>query len=116
MKTTTSQNLDSHVQQVLDLIEEKKGKNTILLNASDAPLFTDYIVITSADNSKQLRAIANNIKSNMPEEPYAYEGINSQTWIVLDYGDVIIHIFDEDARSFYDLEGLWGEVIWESQD
>ena len=116
MKTKTSQNLDPHVQRILDLIEEKKGQNTILLDASEAPLFTDYIVITSADNSRQLKGIASNIKTHMPEEPYGFEGVNSQNWIVLDYGDVIIHVFDEDARRFYDLEGLWGELLWESGD
>lgn len=98
------------------MIEEKKGLNILVLDAEDSPLPVDYIVITSADNSRQLKGIANNVKENMPQEPYGYEGSNSIAWIVMDYGNTLIHIFEENARKFYDLEGLWGEVIWESSN
>ena len=105
MRTPTTTGL---VREILRLIEEKKGEQTVILDVADAPLGTDYFVITEADNPKQLRAIAENIKEGLPREPLAWEGLDSSVWIVLDYGDVIVHVFDKEARRFYDLEGLWG--------
>lgn len=106
MRTLTTTGL---VREILRLIEEKKGEQTVILDVADAPLGTDYFIITEADNPKQLRAIAENIKEGLPREPLAWEGFDSSIWIVLDYGDVIVHVFDKEARRFYDLEGLWGE-------
>lgn len=112
-RTDTSQ-LEERLAAIVKLIEEKKGERTIVLDAEDSPLPIDYIIITSADNARQLKAIANNIKENMPQEPYGFEGSDSIAWIVMDYGDTLVHIFEHEARKFYDLEGLWGEVIWDS--
>jgi ribosome-associated protein len=72
---------------------------------------TDYIVITSADNPRKLRAIANNLEKNLPQKPFAVEGAANTAWIVMDYGDFIVHIFEETTRRFYDLEGLFGQPI-----
>jgi ribosome-associated protein len=90
------------------LIEEKKGEQTVVLDLEDAPWGTDFFVITEADNPKQLQAIAENLKQRLEVQPLAVEGLDSKTWIALDYGDVIVHIFERQARRFYDLEGLWG--------
>jgi len=79
----------------------------------DAPLGTDFFVITAADNPKQLRAIAQRIQEGLNRAPLAVEGMDSKSWIVLDYGDVIVHVFERGARRFYDLEGLWGEKVVE---
>ncbi|OGF55836.1 MAG: ribosome silencing factor [Candidatus Fraserbacteria bacterium RBG_16_55_9] len=102
------------VGQILQLIEEKKGEQTVVLDLEDAPWGTDFFVLTGADNPKQLRAIAENIRKGLDAEPFAVEGLNSKTWIVLDYGDVIVHVLDRRARQFYDLEGLWDERVIEA--
>ncbi len=104
------------LREILRLIEEKKGEETVVLDVADAPLGTDYFVITEADNPKQLRAIAENLLEGLPREPLAWEGLDSSVWIVLDYGDVIVHVFHKEARRFYDLEGLWGEKPVDLED
>ena len=77
------------------------------MDLEDASWGTDFFVITEADNPKQLRAIAENIRQGLSQKPLTVEGLDSKTWIVLDYGDVLVHIFERKAREFYDLEGLW---------
>ncbi len=105
------------LQKILELIEEKKGQRTVILDLSEAPLGTDFFVITEADNPKQLRAIAENIQEGLDSELLAVEGLDSATWIALDYGNVIVHVFERRARRFYDLEGLWGEkILYPRQD
>lgn len=79
------------------------------MDLEDASWGTDFFVITEADNPKQLRAIAENIRQGLSQKPLTVEGLDSKTWIVLDYGDVLVHIFERKAREFYDLEGLWDE-------
>ncbi len=102
------------LKEIVRLIEEKKGEQTVVLDLGDAPIGTDYFVITEADNPKQLRAIAENVLEGLPREPLALEGLDApSSWIVLDYGDVMVHVFDPKARKFYDLEGLWGERVLE---
>jgi len=81
------------------------------LDLEHASWGTDFFVITEADNPKQLRAIAENVQQGVSQKPLAVEGLNSKTWIVLDYGSVVVHVFDRQARRFYDLEGLWGERV-----
>jgi ribosome-associated protein len=98
------------LKEILKLIEEKKGEQTVILDLEGSPIETDYFVITEADNPKQLRAIAENVLEGLPQEPLALEGLSTASaWIVLDYGDVMVHVFERQARRFYDLEGLWGE-------
>lgn len=97
------------LKEILRLIAEKKGEETVVLDVEEASIGTDFFVITEADNPRQLRAIAENIKNGLPREPLACEGFDSSVWIALDYGDVIVHVFEREARRFYDLESLWGE-------
>lgn len=100
------------LKKILRLIDEKKGEKTLIYDAEESPLSVDYIILTSADNSRKLRSIANNLEKNLPVKPLGIEGSNNTAWIVMDYGDFIIHIFEEATRLFYDLEGLFGEPLW----
>jgi ribosome-associated protein len=97
------------LREILRLIAEKKGEETVVLDVEGASIGTDFFVITEANNPRQLRAIAENIKKGLPQEPLAFEGLDSHVWIALDYGDVIVHVFEREARRFYDLESLWGD-------
>lgn len=100
--------MEDLLQTILRGIEESKGANTVVLDLKESPLGTDFFVITEADNPKQLRAIAQGIQEGLEIEPLSVEGLDSQSWVVLDYGEVIVHVFERNARRFYDLEGLWG--------
>jgi ribosome-associated protein len=92
---------------------EKKAKELVILNVKDISAFTDYFLIMSGTSDRQVRAIADTIQENLKLEgilPLGIEGEAAGQWILMDYDDVIIHIFIETIRSFYDLERLWTEA------
>ena len=93
-------------------IEDKFGKDTTILDISSLTPMADYFVITSGQNPNQMHAIAENIdmelsKLGMRLSHKEDEGVN---WILMDFGDIIVHIFDEESREFYDLERLWADA------
>lgn len=98
------------LRQVIKLIAEKKGEKTVVLDMREFPIPTDYFVITAGDNAKHVKAIAENISENLSLKLNQSEGWDSKGWIVLDYGAVMIHVFQRELRRFYDLEGLWGDT------
>ena len=98
---------------VVSAAEDKKAKNTIILEISNLTLVADYFVITSGDSAPQLKAISNFIMRKLKENQIRllhYEGKPETGWILLDYSDVIVHIFSEEKRNFYDLEYIWQEA------
>ena len=101
--------------------DDKQGSNIIVLNVGDVLAITEMFVIVSASNSRQLRTIANEITAKIREETdrplLRSEGMAEQQWVLLDYGDVVVHIFSEDIREFYEIERLYQDVPrvdWES--
>jgi ribosome-associated protein len=92
---------------------EKKAKELVILNVKEISAFTDYFLIMSGTSDRQVRAIADAIQENLKLAgilPLGIEGEAVGQWILMDYDDVIIHIFLETIRSFYDLERLWSEA------
>ena len=93
--------------------EDKKAKDTAILKISKLTLIADYFVITSGDSGPQLKTISNIIMRKLKENKIRllhYEGKPETGWILLDYGDVIVHIFSKEKRDFYDLEYIWQEA------
>lgn len=97
------------LREIVALISEKKGEEIVILDMREFSIPTDFFVIAHGDNPKQVKAIADNILEKFPQQVLRSEGWESKNWIVLDYGDFIVHIFQKDLRRFYDLEGLWGD-------
>src|SRR5215467_3088053 len=104
-----------------ELASNKKAEDIVVLDLRDISSFTDFFVICSATSEPQLKAIANEIEARLREDyslrPVAVDGFPASQWIVLDYLQVVIHIFHRDKRAFYSLEDLWGDapvVEWES--
>lgn len=95
---------------VLDLIAEKKGERTVVLDLQEFAVPSSYFVITEGGSERQVEAIAENILEKFPGPAPLSEGLDSKRWVVLDYGSFMVHIFQPELRRFYDLEGLWGEV------
>ena len=92
---------------------EKKAKELVILNVKEISAFTDYFLIMSGTSDRQVRAIADAIQENLKLAgilPLGIEGEAAGQWILMDYDDVVIHIFLETIRSFYDLERLWTEA------
>ncbi len=91
----------------------KKALNLVILEVKEISSFTDYFIVCSGKSSRQVKGIADFIKESLKKEgiyPLGTEGFPEGKWILLDYGDVIIHIFYEPVRDFYDLEGLWDDA------
>ncbi len=103
------------VQSIIDGIQEKKGFDISLINLkSTQNAITDYLVICSANSDTQTDSIYESIEANVylqhKELPWHTEGKNNKEWVIIDYADVVVHIFRKDRRKFYDLEALWGDA------
>ena len=113
--------LDSHTlaRRIVDLVEEKQATDIVLLDIHELTSLADYFVIATVDNERQARAIENDLLTNLKLEqnirPLHMDGVQGDGigWAVLDYGDVIVHLFTEEMREYYDLEKLWskGNVV-----
>jgi ribosome-associated protein len=94
--------------------EDKKAENTVVLDMRKLSTVADFFVIVSATSEPHMRAVAEEIADKVKAEaglrPRAVDGTLRASWMVMDYADVIIHIMRADARSRYDLEGLWGDA------
>jgi ribosome-associated protein len=96
-----------------DVISDTPARDTIVLDIHELSPFADYFVITAGSNERQLRAISRIVSERMADagiRPERTEGAATSGWIVLDFGDVLVHIFSEDQREFYRLEDLWAEA------
>ncbi len=98
---------------VADLILQKKGFDVKILNLEGKTSVTDYFVICSASSTTMVKAIADHLFKETKlagEKVWRDEGYSGLTWVLLDFVDVVVHIFHEDTRKFYNLEGLWGDA------
>lgn len=96
---------------------DKKAKDILLLNMEGLSPVTDFYVVCSASNSTLVKAIADNIEDKLAEagvHPTHKEGYADARWVLLDYGDVVAHVFLEEERDFYNLEQLWADAPSES--
>ncbi len=96
---------------------EKSGTDTVVLAVGSVLSITDAFVITSGANARQVRTITEEVELKVREaggpSPRRTEGLDDATWVLMDYGDFVVHVFLDETRSFYELEGLWGDAeIW----
>jgi ribosome-associated protein len=111
-KEQVSAELDERILTALTAAGEKKAIDIVLLDLREIATFTDYFVITSGSNERQVQAISDGILETLKKAGTSaarVEGYKTAEWILLDYGDFVVHVFDEKARRFYDLERLWRE-------
>ncbi len=94
-------------------IDDKKGKKIQVLQVGELTSIADYFVIASATSSTQVKAIADAVEEKMKEmgeEILHLEGFHGATWVLMDYADVVVHIFMEETRDFYGIERLWADA------
>jgi ribosome-associated protein len=99
--------------KIADLLTETPASNTVVLDIHERSSFADYFVICSGENERQVRAIANAVRGRLSDDdllPRRVEGESVSGWIVVDYADVLVHIFNVDQRDFYRLEELWSDA------
>lgn len=105
-------------KQIANLIDNKKGEEIKVLHIGDLTTIGDYFVVATGNSTTQVKAFADEIDEKMSAqgiEPRRVEGYSSANWILLDYSDVIVHIFAKESREFYALERLWNdapEIDW----
>ncbi|MFZ0240877.1 MAG: ribosome silencing factor [Desulfobacterales bacterium] len=98
------------IETYLSAVMGKKAENLIVLDVRELTSVADAFIICSGRSNRQVQAIADHIQAELKKQhkkPLSVEGLSEGHWALLDYGDVIIHIFYEPVRLFYDLEGLW---------
>lgn len=102
------------VNRIKEGIQEKKGKRITIVDMTDIEAICSYFVICEGTSNTQIMAITESIqdyvKKTTGEKPFATDGLINATWIVMDYGDVIVHVFEPAARTYYNLEHLWSDA------
>ncbi len=97
-------------KMIVKALDDKKGKDIKVIDIGDISVIADYFIIADGSNINQVQAMANNVEEVLGKEkvhPKQIEGYRSGNWILMDYHDVIVHIFMEEDRLFYDLERIW---------
>ena len=93
-----------------EALEDKKAEDIRLIDIQEISVLADYFIIASGTNRNQVQALADNVEEELHKAGYTMkqaEGYRTGNWILLDYGDIIIHVFDSENRLFYDLERIW---------
>ncbi|MGQ9699782.1 MAG: ribosome silencing factor [Candidatus Bipolaricaulaceae bacterium] len=100
-------------RRAAQLILDKKGQRLVLLDLRETSFLTDFFLIAEGENPTHVRAIAEHLQEHLPVAPRHTEGLSDGRWVLLDYGDVVVHLFHQDVRAFYDLEGIWSDRVVE---
>ncbi len=101
------------VKAAVEALEDKKAENVVVLYIGKITTIADYFVIANAKNPNQLQAMADAVQEAMFKAGInrtGGEGIGNKNWVLLDYNDIVVHLFDEKSREFYDLERIWADA------
>jgi ribosome-associated protein len=110
---TAAADTAARVRTAVAAAEDRKAQDLRVLHLGDVSGFTDYFLICSGTNERQVQAIADAVEERLRAErvrPLHVEGYNRAQWVLLDYGDLVVHVFQEQPRSFYALERLWSDA------
>lgn len=106
--------LPKDVAAAITAVLDKKAENVVVLDLRKTGGFTDYFVICTGANTRQMTALADSVqdtlRESLDERPALAEGVNKSEWILLDYFNFVVHIFSRECRAFYGLERLWGNA------
>jgi ribosome-associated protein len=110
----TIENTEQWAVEAARAADDKKGVDTVVLAVGSVLAITEHFVITHGTNSRQVRTIADEVEQRVGAaggpKPIRIEGLDDLSWVLMDYGDFVVHVFSEDARHFYELERLWADV------
>jgi ribosome-associated protein len=115
-QTNGSYKLDSFeiARDMVNAVEDKKAENIVLLDLRPDAIIADYFVVCTAGSDRQIRAVAEGVRETIKERykklPVSIEGKAQSGWVLMDYGDVIVHIFGKKEREYYNLEGFWRQA------
>ena len=101
------------IENIIECIKSKKGYDITILNVKNVSSLTDYFIICSSDSNPQTKSIVNYIKRDLSKKkikPYQIEGMDYFEWVLMDYFDIVIHVFKKEIREFYNIERLWADA------
>ncbi len=106
---------DKLVDVIVEAIQEKKGSDIVVLDLKNIPTaISDYFIICHGNSDRQIQGIKNSIEENcfksLQEKPFSVEGVDNSEWILIDFVDVVVHLFLKDTREFFALENLWADA------
>lgn len=123
--TSSSSTIDSRelACEIARIIDDKKGTDIVVLPVGDVVGITEYFVVASASNTRQVGAVTDAVLGDIrilaDRGPLRSEGTREKQWVLIDYGDVIVHIFVDEARRFYEIERLYKDIVpvsWSADD
>jgi len=100
-------------KKIAKLLDDKKGKDITILDITAATSVGDYFVIAGATSAPQINALVDEVEDKMAQDGVKVlhkEGMNTATWVLMDFGDVVVHVFHEETREFYGIERLWSDA------
>jgi ribosome-associated protein len=101
------------VEKIVQVIDDKIGKDTVVIDLSSVSTIADYFILTNGESLRQTKVLAEDVMDALETEGIFVrnkEGHQTGNWILLDYGDVVVHIFEKETREFYDLEKIWQDA------
>ncbi len=105
-------NAEEKVRKIAKVLSDKKAADIRAIRVRDLTILADYFVFASGTSTTQVRALTEEVEFQLSElgvEPNRVEGRQTNNWLILDYGDVVVHIFHTETRAYYDLERLWSD-------
>ncbi|MDQ6728144.1 MAG: ribosome silencing factor [Actinomycetota bacterium] len=119
---TTADEVREWARTAARAASSKGGEETLIIDVGDVLAITDAFVITSGRNNRQVKTIAEEVEARLKVDggivPLRVEGLGDSQWILLDYGDIVVHVFLDETRTYYDLERLWSDaprIAWEDE-
>ena len=114
MISKNSDDVEINVERIINLIMGKKGENIVVLDVRGITSISDFLIITTGNSNVHVKAIADEVREKMKKnykiKSWHVEGMEAQKWILLDYIDIVVHIFNSYTRSFYNIEKLWEDA------
>ena len=101
------------IENIIECIKNKKGYDIVVLDVKKVSSLTEYFIVCSSDSDPQTRSITNHLKKELSKKkikPFQIEGLDYCDWVLMDYFDVVIHIFKKEIRDFYNIERLWADA------
>ena len=98
------------LSQILDLAIDKKAGRIVIFDVRSLSSLTDFFMVCHGNSEAQVKAIVDNIRKGTENKPRHVEGYENQNWILLDYFDIVVHVFKKDERDYYELERLWADA------
>ena len=98
------------LSQILDLAIDKKAGRIVIFDVRGLSSLTDFFIVCHGNSEAQVKAIVDNIRKGTENKPRHLEGYENQNWILLDYFDIVVHVFKKDERDYYELERLWADA------